>query len=385
MSSLYISGIHILGDANEIMNKFDTDIEKLDEDLFKGNIKPEDIDKSKARLENLKKRRLSYMRIKSAISLLFTEIMSNEKVVYQIFDEELVLRIALLEPYFDFALNDVNSNVDNSFFKRNFKPLINSGSINPYYIHFKEQELSSDESKYIATVLSTLIHPNMKSIVAVAGILNFENFDLAIKSLKYNYLDSLDIYNNIIISMKDRIKGICSQESSSLPKEIVEKIESINSIADMEDLSELKTLLEDVFAKDMESYYNTSIDRIYNAVENAISSTKWIRSCRNTMERMVVRMYEIINNIASEEFKQSGRVSYSEGKPVLNFWPLTQSYEYDISKINNDHEYSNIISALPEGSEEDNVLPDGYVERLEPGDVIHQRYSRRYSITNPDH
>ncbi len=46
--------------SDEIMNKFDTDIEKLDEDLFKGNIKPEDIDKSKARLEDLKKRRLLY-------------------------------------------------------------------------------------------------------------------------------------------------------------------------------------------------------------------------------------------------------------------------------------------------------------------------------------
>ena len=62
---------------------------KLDENAKEGD-RTDNEERAKNRLESFKKRRKDYLRLKSSISFLFVEILSNEKLALKVFDEDLI-------------------------------------------------------------------------------------------------------------------------------------------------------------------------------------------------------------------------------------------------------------------------------------------------------
>ena len=390
MSNLYTAGIHILGNSKQILDKFDTEIEQLDIDIYEGkykkldeNAKEDDRtdneERAKNRLDSLKKRRKDYLRLKSSISFLFVEILSNEKLALKVFDEDLVAMIILQEPPFDFGMNDVNSNVASTFIKRDFKP-VQSVSINPYYVHFGEQELSTDNAKYLASVLSSLVHPNMRSAVALAGAYNFENLENIVNSLKYHYINSVEIYDNFVKGQIKRIEGFYNQYKSqfTLPDEIKPIFESG---LDADKLIKINEIISDYFneytvddsktPKETEhARYEDSKNLFSSAAEEVKSMRAWLKDCEETTINILGQVDYVIENVTKVEVITSSKVSIKENKPVINLWPLTQSYEYEIEDV----------GKIGVTSQSDPTEGD----TLKPGDIMHHRYGSRYKGTDPD-
>lgn len=378
MSKLYQTGIHIIGDAEEIIKKFDDEYEALDIAIYKGKYEGKDLENAKERRAALKKRRKDYLRLKSSISLLFVEILSNEKVAYMAFNEEMVAMIVLAEPPFNFGMNDVHSNVSATFIKRDFKP-VQSQSINPYYVHFGEQELSSENAKYIASVISALVHPNMRSVAALAGSYNFENLENTVKSLKYHYATSLEIFGRYLDGVIKRITGLRSQygtkkvtdpdnplilhvgDCDGFPEEV---LKIIDSGLDIDKICELEKLL-DAHTQD-EPLWDMAYQYIDPSVRDVCHMKKWLDSVTESTKNIISQIDYVLDNIKDNNVILSANVSTKENKPVINFWPLTQSYEYEIENDN---------VAVNEG--------DG-LNNLKPGDIEHHRYGSRYKMTDPD-
>ena len=380
MSNLYTAGIHILGNSKQILDKFDTEIEQLDIDIYEGKYKKLDEnakegdrtdneERAKNRLESFKKRRKDYLRLKSSISFLFVEILSNEKLALKVFDEDLVAMIILQEPPFDFGMNDVNSNVASTFIKRDFKP-VQSVSINPYYVHFGEQELSTDNAKYLASVLSSLVHPNMRSAVALAGAYNFENLENIVNSLKYHYINSVEIFNNFVKGQIKRIEGFYNQYKPQF--ELPETIKPIfESGLDIDKLIKIDEIISDYFKNttstddDTEfAKYKDSENLFCTAATEVKSMRDWIDNCKDTTNNILGQVDFVVGNITNDNVINSSIVSVKENKPVKDFWPLTQSYEFEI--------------------ENDDNAVQNFDDPLKPGDIMHHRYGSRYKGTDPD-
>ena len=358
LSNLYMSGIHILGDSEKIISKFDNEYEDLDIKIYNGKFKDEELEKAKNRLAAIKERKTEYIRLKSHISFLFMEIMTNEKMIYKVFDETLAASIILTEPPFDFGMNDICMNVASMFVKNDYAPM-DTTPINPQYIHYGDGDISTPNAFYLASVIASLIHPNMRSVSAVASIYNFETLEVAMKSLNFNCVKAHDIYNKVVESYEVRIKGVCKQYESDIPEEVSKLVESG---VDLDVAKNLSNIIKD---HKVDPKYNMVISLISPTVDEILDMKKWIDGYDESFKNIFKLMEEIKCNINCDKCIHTGRSMREEQKPPRDFWPIYQSYYYPIVD-----KFS--------GANDTNTAT--YTR----GDIINERYKTRYKVTNPD-
>lgn len=356
VSVLYSNGMHVIGNTKQIVDKFDGIIEDQKKNLGTAKTEEEKED-TKKYIKEIEDRKTEYLTFKSLIAFLLQELTVNEKIAYKVFTPELVVDILVREPPKDFGLNDSNSCIGSLFTKRDFNP-VGSTPINPYYIHYGHGDLSTPEAEFIATALSAHVHPGMKSIVALSGSYNFENLETTINSIKDAVIRAKDIAYSTITSWVNRVSSKNEKDRTEIENTICGfKFDDVETLA-----AKSKELADKV--KDAGNNNPELIDcgllRILVEIE---TTSKWYCEYINSAKNIISQVEYVISNFTDPATISSARASINENKPLKNFWPITQQYEYEISE----DPASNIVGEKP----------------LEPGDIEHHRYGSRYTIQHP--
>ena len=361
MSAVYTTGIHSVGNTKEIVDKFDGIIANHEESIKNGKLSESETESIKKTIEDVKARKMEYLTFKSSIAFLIQECTSNEIVAGKVFSPELALEILVKEPPLDFGMNDSNSCVGSLYSKRDFNP-ISSSPINPYYLHYGIGDISSKETDYMSYGLASLVHPGMKSIVSLAGSKNFSTLQITIESIKEALVRAKEIVSdsviggaNRIISLSKNNKFVLPENYSEMPFEyLLTSVEKIKK--EMEESSSSKDKLKEVSSE--ERGLQIAIDDMY-------STLKWYIGYVASAKNILSQIKFVIDNVSTDECIVSAAQSIKENKPLKNFWPITQQYEYEI--------------------EEDTaeLSKNNYENTLEPGDIQRHRYGSRYTMQTP--
>ena len=384
VSTLYSSGIYILGDIEKFtsekealmddINKEISDIEKNEEKSEEDNKK---LDNLKQKLASVKENYLSYLHLKSSISFLIEECTSNEKIATMVFEPENVVNMILREPGVDNAMHDTHTCLSSLFIKRDFAP-VGSTPINPYYIHYYNNDIdqSSKEALYMSDILSSRANPFNRSLIATSGIKDMYSLSLAIAAMKINIFES----SNVVKEFIDTFKFACDEIKSGY-KDFKEdgniEIEGFEEyISDLEIISNKEDPIEFDILKNINSKTKDILDKIskcddpiklqllnYSYFEYLKTYTDWYISYVSKVENFFGEFKFIASNANGENDKcfSSAAISINENKPIKNFWPITQQYEFEIK--------------------EEPILKDPTDPNrdIKPGDIYHQRYGSRYS------
>lgn len=360
MSSLYTMGIHAVGNTKELVNKFDSIIETYEKQLKESKTEDDKANINR-QLEGVKSRKTEYLTFKSLIAFFIQECTSNELVAYKAFSPDVAVEYLIKEPPLDFGMNDSNSCVGSLFSKRDFTP-IGSTPINPYYLHYGIGDISSPEADYMAYSLSSLVHPGMKSIIALAGSKNFATLQITIESVKEALVRAKEIASDEIIGSINRLKSFDKDNTFAIPEDcksfekIAELLEGFKSKCS-EMLKEENGKSEDPIPSNQMNIRKISVD-----IDSAYSTAKWYLDYVASAKNILSQIEYVIDSISSEQCMSSAHTSISEEKPLKNFWPITQQYEYEIEE------------------------PDGHAEYetpLEPGDIERHRYGSRFTTQHP--
>ena len=179
LEAIYKYGVFFIGDIDIRINEFDkiqedltNEIKEIDEKLLHDNTEEENkvLKKDKEnRVESLEKSELQrkhLLKLESLISFLFIEILSNEKLTYMSFDDNLLYSVFLHEPDVDNAMHSTFVAISSLYFKRDFNGGISVSPINPYFVHKGfDSDIASDEAKFIAKMLSVNVSYNNSSMI----------------------------------------------------------------------------------------------------------------------------------------------------------------------------------------------------------------------------
>lgn len=379
---VYRVGIDI-GKIDEPIQKFDDEIEELTNKL-KESDKNEDkngcyVDNIKRDLEEAKARRFTYLENKSLIGFLLQEIVSNEKVVYQALDMDTIFSILINRPASeDNAMADVWHVVMSTFVKRDFRPN-NVDSLNPFYIHYNEGDISSPEAFLLASLLAGCMHHQVPSYFACAPIYNLETFEITIRSvgdtisrtnevinteifgtlynMKYyieNYafekridpntkdvsvdFETLNTKEKLTESEKqtciDGFKKIYLDVCNTLNNIFGEKVVPPSCVFILND--DTKKLFE-IIVKDISEFrdaektkFSTIIDSLDHFICNAYSALHELERNKTMFDYIIAQFGKINCNIngESDAIGSWNRVINADGEYPKNLWPYSQSYKY---------------------------------------------------------
>lgn len=382
VSTLYSSGIYILGDIEKFTSEKEalmTDLDKEIVDIEKKEEKSEEDNKNlndlKQKLATVKENYLSYLHLKSSISFLIEECTSNEKIATMVFEPETVISMLLREPGVDNAMHDTHTCLSSLFIKRDFAP-IGSTPINPYYIHYYNNDIdqSSKEALYMSDILSSRANPFNRSLISTSGIKDMYSLSLAIAAMKINIFESSSIVKEQFDKFKSLIDEIKSNYKNLKEDNNIE-IEGFEAyISDLEIVFNKGYPIEFNILKNINAKTNDILDKLSKYDESVKSLyyyycyglkvyTDWYISYVSKVENFFGEFKFIASNANGENDKcfSSAAISINENKPIKNFWPITQQYEFEIK--------------------EEPILKDPTDPNrdIKPGDIYHQRYGSRYS------
>lgn len=379
VSTLYSSGIYILGDIEKFTSEKEALMVDLDKEISDIEKKEEKSEEDNEKLNNLKQKHaavkenyLSYLHLKSSISFLIEECTSNEKIATMVFEPETVISMILREPGVDNAMHDTHTCLSSLFIKRDFSP-IGSTPINPYYIHYYNNDIdqSSKEALYMSDILSSRANPFNRSLISTSGIKDMYSLSSAIAAMKINIFES----SNIVKEQIDKFKSIIDEIKSNY--ETLKKDNDIEGfeeyISDLEIVSNKEYPIEFNVLKNINAKTNDILDKLskcdeapslyYHYFYDLKVYTDWYISYVSKVENFFGEFKFIASNANGENDKclSSAAISINENKPIKNFWPITQQYEFEIK--------------------EEPILKDPTDPNrdIKPGDIYHQRYGSRYS------
>lgn len=349
-------------------------------------------------------KRTLYLTTKSNISFLFQECTSHEAVGVAAYPTWLVNAIMSAEPRKTMAAHDIPGVVGSLFVKRDFHPMGHS-SINPYYIHYKEGDLSNTETHWLAKTMGLFVHAQMRSVIAPAPIENFTNLNITLTSLyaratltlkelaesirtsincekplicdKHYENKQLDdkfsarfaSFRESILSFKTSAEGH-SLSTGVLKESEIEAIENMLKIASSitdEEMADIRNTYGEEGFNAWYNVYRVSFDHTDFTLANMY---KVYKEYLSSLKNVVGQIKYVVDNICNNECKVGANVSRTEGKPIKNFWPITTQYEYEIEE-----------DTTPQTPEQ---IERQYMNNLKPGDIMHHRYGTRYQGTNPD-
>lgn len=201
LEAIYKYGIFFIGNIDDRITEFDkiqedltNEINEIDEKLLHDNTEEENkvLKKNKENyVESLEKSELQrkhLLKLESLISFLFIEILSNEKLTYMSFDDNLMYSIFLHEPDVNNAMHITFVAISSLYFKRDFEGGISVSPINPYFIHKGfDSDIASDEAKFIAKMLSVNASYNNNSMINGAVCVTPREISNVIISLKESF------------------------------------------------------------------------------------------------------------------------------------------------------------------------------------------------------
>lgn len=391
ISTLYSSGIYILGDIEKFTSEKELEMIKLDKEIKdiekKEQATEEDISNLntlKNKYANVKEKHLSYLHMKSAISFLIEECTANEKIATMVFEPETVINMILREPGIDNAMQDTHTCISSLFIKRDFAPL-GSSPVNPYYIHYSNNDVdqSSKEALYMSDILSSRANPFNRSLISTSGIKDMFSLSSTIASIKINIAEcsevireKLDDFKSIAPAIEASIKDIKYQDLEKkqieFMKDVDEYISDLKAIANKEEPIEIEIL------KMVNNKTNEILDKIgekgndiwceelhYFALNTLRVYLNWYISYVEKTENFFGEFKFIASNANGDTdiCNSSAAISIGENKPLKNFWPITQQYEFKIEE-----------DPIPEDPTDPN-------RDIKPGDIYHQRYGSRYKAS----
>lgn len=393
VSILYDTGIYVLGNIEDFVNDKEENIKLTEQKINELEKQPksdseenDEIDDQiallKSQLEKLKEEHISYLYMKSSISFLIEECTANEKIARMVFKPETVASMILREPGVDNAMHDTHTCISSLFVKRDFKPLA-SVPVNPYYIHYYNDDIdqSSNEALYIADIMSACANPFNRSLISTAGIKDMFSLSTTISSIKMNVTQSRNIVKDVFNAYKDVMNDI-----SSLYKQVVDSFKDSEVKFEIEDFDKYAEDLKGVFEsdeidldilkkiqsknreieKEINSFeYDLEISKLFKCLNRLFVYVDWYIDYVDKVENFLGEFRFITNaaNGESEECNRSAEISVKENKPLKNFWPITQQYEFKIEE-----------EPIPED-------PTDPYRDVKPGDIYHQRYGSRYKAS----
>lgn len=375
VSDLYIYGLTRLGDAKNVIESYEKRIDEYTDKLESEEIDEKVKESIQKALNSLKESKDEYLTFKSMIAFLLQETVSNEDISSMIYTPDSVVNILVKEPPVTFGIHDSNSVISSLFVKRDFQPL-SSKPINPYYIHFNRGDVSSKEAYLIAAYLAAVAHPQMRSLAACAGILDYESLETFVNTLKYHLYAAKEItyhgIKNVFMSLNNFISNYESNEKvKDGNSEYVKALKDIYK--SYSDCDTTKTYVDNLYDA-VEKLPKNDIDPeavcddSYNIVTELKTLLAFYKDYLKKYENVESQVLFIINSFKDSFVVTSAIKSRDENKPIFNFWPITTQYEYEIEEPD-----PNYVDPKNE-----------ILNNLKPGDVIRRRYSSRYSMTNPD-